>query len=203
MHIMYNLYVNSHFKITLSKDQYTVKAQEHLFPTWLCCHVTVCPCTNGGHHGGCHLASVTRCKILKAVVKPFIHVQLTRAGLACRKGSLKCKQAMALQLGHSLLAAWPGIPKLHLFIAAFLPFLSSFPQWHSTISRFISQCLHQKPNVAIGLNKYNGSGYYTGIHSHNSSHVTELSKRQFTQNMACFCCGVVFLTVVYCVMKRN
>ena len=143
MHIMYNLYVNSHFKITLSKDQYTVKAQEHLFPTWLCCHVTVCPCTNGGHHGGCHLASVTRCKILKAVVKPFIHVQLTRAGLACRKGSLKCKQAMALQLGHSLLAAWPGIPKLHLFIAAFLPFLSSFPQWHSTISRFISQCLHQ------------------------------------------------------------
>ena len=38
------------------------------------CHVTVCLCKNGGHHGdgGRHLASVTRCKAAKAVVKPFM-----------------------------------------------------------------------------------------------------------------------------------
>jgi len=34
--------------------------------------VTVCLCTNGGHHGGRHLGSVTRRKIAKAFVKPFI-----------------------------------------------------------------------------------------------------------------------------------
>ena len=31
----------------------------------VCCHVTVCLCTNGGI-GGRHLASVTRCNTVKA-----------------------------------------------------------------------------------------------------------------------------------------
>ena len=41
----------------------------------VCCHVTVCLCSNGGI-GGRHLAIVTRCKTAKAIVKPFITVAM-------------------------------------------------------------------------------------------------------------------------------
>jgi len=36
-------------------------------------------CTNGGHHGGRHLASVTRYKSAKAVVEPFIKFLINNA----------------------------------------------------------------------------------------------------------------------------
>ena len=51
--------------------QFTVKTQEHDCVS----HVTVLSrdCVQiAGHHGFRHLASVTRCKTAKAVVKPFI-----------------------------------------------------------------------------------------------------------------------------------
>ena len=71
-------------------DQFTVKTQEPLFPS-ICCHVTVCLCTNGCHHEGRTLASVTRCKNAKAVVKPFI-LMVYMFGERMKSKDLRCKQ---------------------------------------------------------------------------------------------------------------
>ena len=60
-----------------SLSSFHVKAQEIVFPTFLThvtvfSHVTVC--AQMAAKGGRHLASVTRCKTAKAVVKPLICV---------------------------------------------------------------------------------------------------------------------------------
>ena len=69
-------------QIVFIPEQFTVKAQELLFISHVtvCCHVTVCIYSvQIAAIGGCHLASVTRCKTKKAVVKPFISlIRFTR-----------------------------------------------------------------------------------------------------------------------------
>ena len=59
------------YAIDLSLSSYTVKARNLYFPRD-CLLSRDCLCTNGGCHGGRHLAGVTRCKTAKAVVKPFM-----------------------------------------------------------------------------------------------------------------------------------
>ena len=46
-------------------ELFAVKAQKPLFPTWPSVVTWLSLCTNGSHHEGRHLASVTRCKAAK------------------------------------------------------------------------------------------------------------------------------------------
>ena len=80
----------------------------------VCCHVTVCLCTNGGHHESRHIASVTRCKTAKAVMKPFTPLLIRycqsmplagRDGSSCGKdgGAFNCIHPVTLL--HATIAA--------------------------------------------------------------------------------------------------
>jgi len=70
-----------------------------------------CLCTNGGHNGSRHLASVTKCKTAKAVVKPFVGLSGSVCKFIVFEKNL-CKQDGAiiqrlLSVGYN--AVWPPI----------------------------------------------------------------------------------------------
>ena len=72
--------INCKIQVMDFPEQFTVKAQDPLYPTWLyvprdCLSVQMAAIE------GRHLVSVTRCKTVKAAVKPFICIGSNSPGV--------------------------------------------------------------------------------------------------------------------------